>query len=82
MATRPTRTQVIAVASFSSDSPSKIVTTRRGSPTRRAIVVAATASGGATTAPKANARAKGTGRISQVIRPIASAVTITSRTDR
>ena len=42
-----------AVASLSSDSPSRIVTTRRGSPMRRATAVAATASGGATTAPMA-----------------------------
>ncbi len=35
-----------------------MVTSRRGSPTRRAIEVAATASGGATTAPKAKATAK------------------------
>ncbi len=40
-----------AVASLSSDSPSRIVTIRRGSPIRRPIAVAATASGGATTAP-------------------------------
>ena len=44
-----------AVASLSSDSPSRIVTIRRGSPIRRPIAVAATASGGATTAPIANA---------------------------
>jgi hypothetical protein len=37
------------------DSPSRIVTIRRGSPIRRPIVVAATASGGATTAPIARA---------------------------
>ena len=43
-----------AVASLRSDSPSRIVTTRRGSPIRRPIAVAATASGGATTAPIAN----------------------------
>ena len=44
-----------AVASLSSDSPSRIVTIRRGSPIRRPIAVAATASGGATTAPIARA---------------------------
>ena len=43
-----------AVASLSSDSPSRIVTMRRGSPILRATAVAATASGGATTAPIAN----------------------------
>ena len=42
-----------AVASLSSDSPSRMVTTRRGRPILRAIAVAATASGGATTAPMA-----------------------------
>ena len=53
-----TRRQVMAVASLTSDSPSKMVTSRRGRPTRRAIEVAATASGGATTAPRAKATAK------------------------
>ena len=48
-----------AVASLTSDSPSSIVTTRRGRPIRRAMAVAATASGGATTAPSANAAANG-----------------------
>ena len=42
-----------AVASLTRLSPSRIDTMRRGMPTRRAIVVAATASGGATTAPRA-----------------------------
>ena len=50
------RSATRAVASLSSDSPSRIVTMRRGSPIRRPIAVAATASGGATTAPIANAR--------------------------
>ena len=40
-----------AVASLSSDSPSRMVTIRRGRPMRRPMAVAATASGGATTAP-------------------------------
>ena len=44
-----------AVASLKSDSPSRIVTIRRGRPIRRPIEVAATASGGATTAPIASA---------------------------
>ena len=44
-----------AVASLKRDSPSRMVTIRRGSPIRRPIEVAATASGGATTAPIANA---------------------------
>lgn len=39
------------------------------------------ASGGATTAPKANATGKLTGRISHVIRPTPKAVTMTSNTD-
>ena len=42
-----------AVASLRRDSPSRIVTMRRGRPIRRPIAVAATASGGATTAPMA-----------------------------
>ena len=53
------RRQTSAVASLTSDSPSRMVTTRRGMPTFRAIAVAATASGGATTAPRAMAAASG-----------------------
>ena len=49
------RSATSAVASLSSDSPSRIVTIRRGSPILRPIAVAATASGGATTAPIASA---------------------------
>ena len=49
------RSATSAVASLSSDSPSRIVTIRRGRPIRRPIAVAATASGGATTAPIASA---------------------------
>ena len=45
------------VASLTRLSPSRMVTTRRGRPTRRATAVVATASGGATTAPSANAAA-------------------------
>ena len=52
------RSATSAVASLSSDSPSRIVMIRRGSPIRRPIAVAATASGGATTAPIANASAQ------------------------
>lgn len=77
-----TRRQVMAVASLSSDSPSRMVTARRGSPTRRAIEVAATASGGATTAPSANATANGTSRTSTANSATPSAVTTTSNTDR
>lgn len=50
-----------AVASLNSDSASSRVTVRRGIPIRRATAVAATASGGATTAPSATATANGTG---------------------
>ena len=46
-----------ALASLSRLSPSRIDTIRRGMPTLRATVVAATASGGATTAPSASAAA-------------------------
>jgi hypothetical protein len=46
-----------AVASFTRLSPCRIDTTRRGRPMRRATAVAATASGGATTAPRAKAAA-------------------------
>ena len=51
---RAVRSATSAVASLSRDSPSRIVTIRRGRPIRRPIAVAATASGGATTAPIAN----------------------------
>ena len=47
------RSATSAVASLTRLSPCRIVTIRRGMPTRRAIAVAATASGGATTAPSA-----------------------------
>ena len=50
---------VIAVASFTRDSPWRIVVTRAGSPTRRAIAAAVTASGGATTAPSTSAAVSG-----------------------
>ena len=82
MAKIATRKHVMAVASLTSDSPSRMVISRRGSPTRRAIEVAATASGGATTAPSANATANGMGRISQATSPTPGAVTTTNRTDR
>ena len=59
---------------MSSDSPSSMVTTRRGSPIRRAIAVAATASGGATTAPSANAAAQ--------VRPGTTACTTSADADR
>ena len=71
-----------AVASLSSDSPSRIVTTRRGRPIRLATAVAATASGGATTAPIAMAAAQpmsGTSHCTTA--PTASEVTTTSTTE-
>ena len=54
-----TRRVVSEVASLNSDSPSRTVITRRGSPTRRPTATAATASGGATIAPSASAAANG-----------------------
>ncbi len=52
------RSSTSDVASLTRLSPSRMVTTRRGRPTRRATAVVATASGGATMAPSANAAAK------------------------
>src|SRR6476661_32560 len=75
------RSDTSAVASLSSDSPSRIVTIRRGRPIRRATAVAATASGGATTAPRAKATANGTGISHHVTRPTPAAVNSTSPTD-
>jgi hypothetical protein len=46
---------VIAVASLISDSPSTTTTTRRGTPSRPAIAVAATGSVGETIAPRMKA---------------------------
>ena len=76
------RSDTSAVASLTRDSPSRIVTIRRGSPIRRATAVAATASGGATTAPSANATANGTSRSHHVTSPTPAAVKSTSPTDR
>ena len=71
-----------AVASLSSDSPSRIVTIRRGSPIRRPIAVAATASGGATTAPIASAIAHETPGSSRcATSPTPNVVNATSPTD-
>ena len=56
MAAMAARRQTSAVASLTRLSPSRMVTIRRGMPTRRAMAVAATASGGATTAPSAKRR--------------------------
>ncbi len=58
-AARATLKAVIAVASFTRDSPWRIVVTRAGSPTRRAIAAAVTASGGAITAPSTRAAVSG-----------------------
>ena len=71
-----------AVASLSSDSPSRMVVIRRGRPIRRATEVVATASGGATIAPRASASAKEIGSNSQATSPTPSAVKSTSPTDR
>src|SRR5580765_6672098 len=71
-----------AVASLSSDSPSSTVTSGRGNPIRRPIAVAATASGGATTAPIANAAHHGSdGRTRCTSRPVPSVVNATSPID-
>ena len=55
-ATKATLDAVIAVASFTRDSPGRMVVIRLGSPSRRAIAVPATASGGAMTAPSPRPR--------------------------
>ena len=76
------RSATSAVASLSRDSPSRIVTTRRGRPIRRPIAVAATASGGATTAPIAKQAAhsiSGTSRWTTA--PTPTVVKTTSPTD-
>ncbi len=71
-----------AVASLSSDSPSRMVVIFRGRPIRRATAVAATASGGATIAPRARASAKETGRSHHTTRATPRAVKSTSPTER
>ena len=63
------RSDTSAVASLTRLSPCRIVTIRRGMPTRRAIAVAATASGGATTAPSAKAAQASTGSSHQTTQP-------------
>ena len=71
-----------AVASLKSDSPSRMVTTRRGRPMLRAIAVAATASGGATTAPSAKAIGQEMpGTIRWTTQPAPAVVTSTAPTD-
>jgi hypothetical protein len=77
------RRDTSAVASLTRLSPSRIATMRRGMPTRRAIVVAATASGGATTAPSARPAASGTpGTTAQTTTPTSTAVNTTAPTAR
>ena len=72
-----------AVASLKRDSPSRMVTIRRGSPIRRAIDVAATASGGATTAPMASAaHQSSSGSMTWTSRPTPRVVKTTSPTLR
>jgi hypothetical protein len=71
-----------AAASLTRLSCSSRVATRRGNPSRRPIADAATASGGATTAPRARAAAKATpGSTSQVTQPTTTVVKTTSTTD-
>ena len=55
---------------------------RRGRPIRRATEVAATASGGATIAPRASASANGIGSSSHATTPTPTAVKSTSPTER
>ena len=54
-----TRRATRAIASLTRLSPSRMFTSRRGRPIRRATAVAATASGGATMAPRAKPAARG-----------------------
>ena len=71
-----------AVASLSSDSASRMVTTCRGRPILRATDVAATASGGATMAPAASASGQpSSGTSSLTTAPTPKVVTTTSPTD-
>lgn len=76
------RTSTSAVASLSRLSPSSTVTTREVTPTLRTIATA-TASVGLRTAPSAIAQGKERSGISHVsMKPSATEVTTTSRTDR
>lgn len=77
------RSMTSAVASLTSPSPSRIITSRGGSPSFLPMDVAATASGGLITAPSATAAAKPmSGSTHQISHPVAKAEAITSRTDR
>ena len=80
VAARAVRSATRAVASLSSDSPSRIVTIRRGSPIRRPTAVAATASGGATTAPIASATGQDTSITACTRAPTPTVVKTTSPT--
>ena len=75
------RSATSAVASLNNDSPSMMVTIRRGMPIRRATAVAETASGGATTAPSAIAVANGIGSSHQATSPAATVLNSTRPTD-
>ena len=81
-AARAVRRVTRAVASLTSDSPSRIETRRRGRPIWRPIDVAATASGGATTAPRAKATQKSMPSAHWRKTATPSAVKSTSPTDR
>src|SRR5262249_58560381 len=70
-----------AVASLKSDSPSRMVTIRLGRPVRRAIAVAATASGGATTAPSAIAMGNEIGSTHHATTATPNVVKMTRPTD-
>ncbi len=71
----------MAVTSLKSPSPSRIDTSRRGSPTEPATAVAATGSGGATSAPRATAAAMGSpGTIEFATAATAAVVTKTRAT--
>ena len=67
------------VASFTRLSPSRIVTIRRGRRTRRAIAVAATASGGETMAPRTRAAGHGTPGTRATTTAATAAVVATTR---
>ena len=83
MAAIAVRNATSAAASLSRLSPSRMRTIRRGMPTLRATDVAATASGGATTAPSASPAASGSpGTTAQVTRPTAIVVNATRPIDR
>ncbi len=81
-AARAVRSETSAVASLTSDSPSRMDTRRRGRPIRRPTAVAATASGGATTAPIAKATAKSSPSAQRRKSATPRAVKSTSPTER